>query len=76
MNDFADKPPLDRWRADEMLEPDRGLWGLKAIADCLGVSVETARRWATDPACDVPVTKPVGRWFARRRALLDWRARR
>lgn len=72
----ADNPPLDRWRADDVLEPDRDLWTLKAIGECLGVSAETARRWANDPDCDVPVTKPMGRWFARKRALLAWRARR
>lgn len=71
-----DPAPLDRWRADDVLEPNRGLWGMKAIAGCLGVSVETARRWANDPACNLPVTKPMGRWFAKSRELLEWRAGR
>ncbi len=68
------RPPLDRWRADDVLEPDRDLWGLKAIADCLGVAVDTARRWANDPASGMPASKPMGRWFARRSALMAWRA--
>ncbi len=68
-----DKPPLDRWRADEILEPDRELWGMKAIAACLGVAVDTARRWAQDPDSGLPVSKPMGRWFANRNALLAWR---
>lgn len=71
-----EKPPLDRWRADEILEADRALWGLKAIADCLGVAVDTVRRWANDPASGLPVSKPMGRWFARRAQLLAWRAQR
>ncbi|MBL4919316.1 DNA-binding protein [Tabrizicola sp. DMG-N-6] len=71
-----DPAPLDRWRADDVLEPNRDLWGMKSIASCLGVAVETARRWANDPASDLPVTKPMGRWFARSRELRAWRARR
>lgn len=70
------RPPLDRWRADEVLEPNRPLWGLAAIAACLGVSVDTARRWASDPASGMPISKPGGRWFAERRALLAWRRQR
>ncbi len=66
-------PPIDRWRADAILEPNRPLWGLSAIAACLGVSVDTARRWATDPASGMPVSKPMGRWFAERSALIAWR---
>lgn len=66
-------PPLDRWRADAVLEPNRPLWGLSAIAACLGVSVDTARRWATDPESGMPVSKPMGRWFAERSALMAWR---
>lgn len=71
-----DKPPLDRWRLDQILEGDRELWGMKAIADCLGVATETARRWANDPASGLPASKPMGRWFARQSELLAWRARR
>lgn len=67
------QPPLDRWRLDAVLEPNRPLWGLSAIAACLGVSTDTARRWATDAASGLPVSKPGGRWFAERTALLAWR---
>jgi len=69
-------PPLDRWRADGVLEPDRALWGMRAIAGCLGVSVDTARRWALDPASGAPISRPGGRWFAERNALLAWRRQR
>lgn len=72
----GDAPPLDRHRADEILEPDADLWGLKAIAACLGVSEKTASRWANDPACGLPVGKPMGRWHGRRNALLGWRRSR
>lgn len=68
-----DHPPLDRWRADAVLEPNRPLWGMRAIADCLGVSVDTARRWAVEPGSRMPVSKPMGRWFAERGPLLAWR---
>lgn len=59
-------PPLDRLRLDAILEPNRPLWGLGEIAACLGVSIDTARRWATDPSSGMPVSKPMGRWFAER----------
>ncbi|RWR29468.1 DNA-binding protein [Sinirhodobacter populi] len=68
----SDNPPIDRWRADAMLEPDRKLWGLSQIADVLGVSPDTVRRWANDPSSNLPVSKPMGRWFAVRRDLLAW----
>uniref|UniRef100_A4WS88 DNA-binding protein n=1 Tax=Cereibacter sphaeroides (strain ATCC 17025 / ATH 2.4.3) TaxID=349102 RepID=A4WS88_CERS5 len=71
-----DRPPLDRWRADAVLEPRQGLWGLPAIAKCLGVSIDTARRWANDKASGMPVSKPMGRWFAYRTELLAWRQKR
>lgn len=64
--------PLDRHRADEILEPDADLWGLKMIGRCLGVSEDTARRWAVDSAIGLPVSRRGGRWFARKRALLVW----
>lgn len=69
----SEKPPLDRWRADAVLEPNRPVWGLAAIAAILGVSDDSARRWVKDPACDVPIRKVGGRWFAERQALLAWR---
>ncbi|PTE15986.1 DNA-binding protein [Fuscovulum blasticum DSM 2131] len=64
------RPPLDPWRLDEVLEPDRMLWGLPAIARAAGVSEDTARRWHRHT--DAPITKPGGRYFAQRRALLAW----
>lgn len=69
-----DKPPLDRWRLDQILEPEpRGrMWGLPQIAEVLGVSVDTARKWARDPA--VPIYQPAGSGthFAFRSELLAW----
>lgn len=67
-----DKPPLDRWRADAVLEPDRKLWGLPMIAEVLGVSIGTARKLARQP--NVPIYKPEGAgcYFAFRSELLNW----
>ena len=65
-------PPLDQWRFDALLELDRKLWGLPAIAGVLGVSVDTARRWANDPDCSAPITRPGGRYFAVRSELVAW----
>lgn len=70
------RPPLDRWRADAVLEPNKALWGLTEIAACLGVSVDTARRWANDRASGMPISKPGGRWFAESVPLLAWRRQR
>lgn len=71
MND-SDKAPLDRWRLDQVLEGDRKLWGLEAIAACLGVSKDTARKWANDPATGCPITRPAGQYFAFRSQLMAW----
>lgn len=69
-----DLPPLDRWRLDEVLDPEpRGkLWGLPQIAEALGVSVDTARKWSHIPA--VPIYRPEGSGtcFAFRSELLAW----
>lgn len=65
-----EKPALDRWRADEMLEPDRHLWGLPEIARAAGVSIDTVRRWHR--RTDAPITKPGGRYFSTREALKRW----
>ena len=72
MAQHHERPPLDRWRVDAVLEPERPIWGLPHIAKTLGVSVDTARRWARDPA--VPITKPEGsgQHFAFRSALMAW----
>ena len=67
-----DRPPLDRWRVDAVLEPDRGIWGLKSIASCLRVSEKTVRRWADDKSSGLPVSKPMGRWYAQRDELRAW----
>ena len=68
-----DRAPLDRWRADEVLDQGRPLWGLTEISGCLGVSVDTARRWAKNPDFKLPVSRLGGRWYADRRELLAWR---
>lgn len=65
-----DLPPLDRWRLDEVLEPDRCLWGLPQIAQAAGVSVDTVRRWHRNT--DAPISKPGGRYFSQRTALIRW----
>jgi hypothetical protein len=67
-----DNPPLDRWRADEVLEGDGKLWGLPHIAKVLGVSVNTARRWARDPS--VPIYQPTGtsQHFALKSEIIAW----
>ena len=73
-NDMNDAPPLDRWRLDAVLTPPPSgkLWGLPMIADALGVSIDTARRWARNPA--VPIHRPVGAgtYFAFLSELRDW----
>lgn len=73
-----DRPPLDRWRVDEVLgaaKPEM-LWGLPAIAEALSVSVDTARRWSRDP--EVPIYQPpgAGQHFAMRSELVAWLKRR
>lgn len=67
-----DKPPLDRWRADAVLEPERKLWGLPQIAEVLGVSVDRARNLAKLP--EVPITQPPGSgtYLAFRSELMTW----
>lgn len=63
-------PPLDTWRADEILQPDRQLWGLHQIAAAAGVSIDTARRWSQKT--DAPISKPGGRYYSTRKALMSW----
>jgi hypothetical protein len=65
-------PPLDRWRVDGILEPDRKLWGLPMIAAALGVSVGTARKLAGKP--EVPIYRPEGSdsYFAFLSELRAW----
>lgn len=71
MND-DDKPALDRFRLDAILEGDRKLWGLDQIAAALGVSRDTARKWANDPATGCPIKRPAGQYFAFRSDLIAW----
>jgi len=68
----ADNPPLDRWRADEVLEPNRPIWGLEEIGKVLGLSVNKCRELAKDPR--VPIYKPEGsgRHFAYKSELVAW----
>lgn len=68
---MVDRPPLDRYRFDSCLAGSETIWGLEAIARCLGVSVSTARRWARKQ--DVPIYRPCGvKYFAMRSELLAW----
>ncbi|EYD74085.1 hypothetical protein Rumeso_04338 [Rubellimicrobium mesophilum DSM 19309] len=46
------------------------LWGLRAIAQALGLSVDTTRRLARKPG--VPIYQPAGRYFAVRSELNAW----
>lgn len=66
----AHLPPLDLWRLDEVLEPDRHLWGLPEIARVAGVSTDTVRRW--HQKTNAPISKPGGRYFSTRRAMISW----
>ncbi|ATQ55334.1 DNA-binding protein [Paracoccus yeei] len=72
MSANPDRPPLDRWRADALLDPERKLWGLPLIAEALGVSIDTARTWAKMDG--VPIYRPAGTgsYFAFRTELLAW----
>lgn len=72
MTDDNQHPPLDRWRADGLLEPDRKLWGLPMIAEVLGVSVDKARELAK--LAEVPIYRPLGSgsYFALRSELMAW----
>ncbi|CAM3388467.1 DNA-binding protein [Paracoccus nototheniae] len=65
-----DAPPIDRWRLDDLLEPDRNLWGLNEIAQVASVSIDTVRRW--HEKTDAPISKPGGRYFSTRNALKAW----
>lgn len=67
-----DRPPLDRWRFDAIAEPNKPLWGLDQIARAVGLSRDTVRRLARDPA--VPITRPTGAgmYFAYKSDLLAW----
>jgi len=67
-----DNPPLDRWRADAVLEPNRPVWGLHEIAAVLGLSVNKTRELAKRD--DVPISKPAGcgQHFAWRSELREW----
>lgn len=73
-----DLPPLDRWRLDEVLgvvKPEK-LWGLPTIAEALGVSENTARKWARDAS--VPIYQPPGSGthFAFRSELVAWQRKK
>ncbi|WP_240540179.1 DNA-binding protein [Paracoccus sp. pheM1] len=67
-----EQPPLDRWRADAVLDPERKIWGLGQIAEVLGVSVDKARALAKLP--EVPIYRPAGSgsYFAFRSELMTW----
>lgn len=68
----TDFPPLDRWRADEVLEGDIKLWGLPHIAKVLGVSVDKARDLAKVPGVPIYLPEGSGRYFAFKSELQAW----
>ena len=65
-------PPLDPWRLDGILEPDRKLWGLPLIAAALNISVDKARELAGRQG--VPIYRPAGSgsYFAFKSELMAW----
>jgi excisionase family DNA binding protein len=48
----------------------RRIWGATALAEILGVSVDTVRRLADDPTS--PIYRPSGRYFAFRHEIEAW----
>lgn len=72
MEKIIDVPALDRWRLDEVLEPNRPIWGLDNIAKILGLSRDTVRKLAKCPG--VPIYQPegAGNYFAFRSELFEW----
>ncbi len=67
---MTDYPPLDKWRLDALLNGPEKIWGVKAIAEFLGVSESKVRRMAKRPT--VPIYRPAGMYFAFRSELTDW----
>ncbi|NPD14476.1 DNA-binding protein [Xinfangfangia sp. D13-10-4-6] len=67
---MEDLPPLDRYRADEILEPNGPIWGLAQIAGRLGLSVDTVRELASRE--DTPIYRPSGKYFAWSAELDAW----
>lgn len=51
------------------------VWGWKAIADHVGVSVRTAQRWAAEPRDPLPVYVRSTRVFSTLAALDGWTLR-
>ena len=65
------RPPLDQWRFDALTNGPEKIWGLKAIADVLGVSVDKARKLAKLE--HTPIYRPDGlSYFALRSELHAW----
>ncbi|WP_232520600.1 helix-turn-helix domain-containing protein [Rhodobacter sp. CZR27] len=63
---MADQPPLDAINS-----APAGIWGLPAIAQALGISIDTARRWARSGKA--PIRQPGGgRYYADRGELAEW----
>lgn len=67
---MSQHPPINGWRFDAVVAGPEKIWDLPAIAACLGVSVDTARRLAKKEG--VPIYRPGGRYFALRSELLRW----
>ena len=57
-------------RFDALSPGSEKLWGLRAIARALGLSVDATRRLAKKP--EVPIYRPDGRYFAVRAELNAW----
>lgn len=54
---------------------DEWLYGAKAIADFVGVTERTVRRWIADDEPGFPVLRGKGRWFAHSGDLRRWLSR-
>lgn len=68
---MSSNPPLDRWRFDAITSGPERLWGLTAIAQAIGLSVDATRRLAETQRA--PIYRPDGRrYFALRSELNAW----
>lgn len=64
------KPAITPTRFDAILGKPEKLWGARAIAAALGVSVDTVV--SLSRSADCPIYRPSGRYFALRGELERW----
>jgi hypothetical protein len=63
-------PPITPARFDAISAKPERLWGAKAIARTIGVSIDTVASLARRP--DTPIYQPGGRYYAVRSELERW----